>query len=107
MPSDGTPTDVGLIGRSGWGDRKQAPTSVPPEMLMTGHLAPPTTSKYQRHGASFHGSPVDPRTRKVERSWACTGASPCGIRLRTSVGLMPRWVTPWSATYDHSRFGPG
>ena len=55
------------------GDRKHAPTSVPPEMLITGQRPPPTTSKYQRHGASFHGSPVDARTRSDDRSCARTG----------------------------------
>src|SRR5438309_5418730 len=75
-PSDGPPNDMGLMSSTGWGDRKQAPTSVPPEMLMTGHRPPPTTSKYQRHGPSFHGSPVEPRTRNDERSWLFTGSSP-------------------------------
>ena len=48
----------------GAGDRKQAPTSVPPEMLMTGQRPPPTCSEYQRHGSSFHGSPVEARIRR-------------------------------------------
>ena len=59
MPSDGPPSEHGVIGCTTCGDRKHAPTSVPPEMLITGHRPPPTTSKYHRHGASFHGSPVD------------------------------------------------
>ena len=95
MPSAGPPRDMGLIGLTGCGDRKHAPTSVPPEMLITGHRPPPTTSKYQRHGPSFHGSPVDPSTRSDERSWDRTGPSPWGIRARISVGLMPRTVTLW------------
>src|SRR5205823_3579755 len=104
-PRAGPPNDMGLMGWTGWGERKQAPTSVPPEMLITGHRAPPTTSKYHRHGPSFHGSPVDPSTRKEDRSWLRTGSSPCGISARTRVGLMPSTVTRWRSTNDHRRSG--
>ena len=64
-PSAGPPSDIGLIGSTGCGDRKHAPTSVPPEMLITGQRFWPTTSKYQRHGSSFQGSPVEPRMRSL------------------------------------------
>src|SRR5947199_6270875 len=76
MPSAGPPSEHGDSGATTWGDRKHAPTSVPPEMLMIGHRPSPTTSKYQRHGASFHGSPVEASTRSDDRSWARTGPSP-------------------------------
>ena len=59
---------------------------------MTGQRPPPTTSKYQRHGASFHGSPVDASMRSDDRSCARTGSSPCAISARTSVGDTPRIV---------------
>ena len=49
---------------------------------MTGQRPPPTTSKYHRHGASFHGSPVEARTRSDDRSCARTGSSPCAISAR-------------------------
>ena len=107
MPSAGPPSEQGEIAWGTWGERKQAPTSVPPEMLITGQRPPPTTSKYHRHGTSFQGSPVDPRTRSDERSWAATGSSPCAISARTSVGETPSTFTPWRATSDHSRSGPG
>ena len=73
MPSAGPPSEHGEIGSTTCGDRKHAPTSVPPEMLITGQRPPPTTSKYQRHGPSFHGSPVDARTRSDDRSCASHG----------------------------------
>ena len=76
MPSAGPPSESGLMGATGWGDRKQAPISVPPEMLITGHCRPPTTSKYHHHGCSFQGSPVEPRMRSADRSWVVTGSSP-------------------------------
>ena len=40
---------------------------------MIGHRPSPTTSKYQRHGSSFHGSPVEASTRSDERSCATHG----------------------------------
>jgi hypothetical protein len=48
MPSAGPPSVIGVSASTGWGDRKQAPTSVPPEMLMTGQRPPPTTRWNQR-----------------------------------------------------------
>src|SRR5579862_8484066 len=69
MPSEGPPRVMGLSGSTGWGERKHAPTSVPPEMLMTGHRRPPITSKYHHQGSRFQGSPVDPSTRNELRSW--------------------------------------
>ena len=80
---------------------------MPPEMLMTGQRPPPTTSKYQRHGPSFHGSPVDPRMRSDDRSWDRTASSPWGINARTSVGLIPSTVTRWRSMNAHSRSGSG
>ncbi len=65
---------------------------------MTGHRPSPTTSKYHRHGSSFHGSPVDARMRSDDRSCARTGASPCAISARISVGDTPSTLTRWRST---------
>src|SRR5437763_15467765 len=89
MPSAGPPSEHGEIGATTWGDKKHAPTSVPPEMLTIGQRRSPTTSKYQRQGASFHGSPVDASTRSDDRSCARTGPSPCAISERMSGGEAP------------------
>src|SRR5207302_8298472 len=51
IPSAGPPSEHALIGTDGTGDRKQAPTSVPPEQLMTGTSPPPTSSTSQRYGS--------------------------------------------------------
>ena len=48
MPSAGTPREHSLIGITGIGERKQAPTSVPPERLMIGQRPSPATSNSQR-----------------------------------------------------------
>ena len=67
----------------------------------------PTTLKYQSHGSSFHGSPVDASTRSDERSCARAGSSPCAISARISVGETPRMLTRWRSTNAHSRSAAG
>ena len=86
IPSAGPPSEHALIGIAGVGERKHAPTSVPPEQLMIGQRPPPTSSKSQRYGSGFHGSPVVTIVRSDERS-VC--GSPCGISARVSVGEIP------------------
>src|SRR3954452_13135095 len=51
IPSAGPPTEHALIGPAGVGERKQAPTSVPPVQLMIGTREPPTFSKSHRYGS--------------------------------------------------------
>src|SRR4029453_3285452 len=80
------PREKALSGIAGVGDRKHAPTSVPPEQLMIGHRPPPTSSKSQRYGSGFHGSPGGTIVRSDERS---VSGSPCGISARVSVGEIP------------------
>ena len=48
IPSAGPRRVHGSSGLIGWGERKQAPTSVPPDRLMIGSLALPTSSKNHR-----------------------------------------------------------
>src|SRR5207247_6226942 len=83
IPSAGPPTEHSLIGSTGVGERKHAPTSVPPEQLMIGQRPPPTCSESQRYGSGFHGSPVVTIVRSDEKS---ASGSPCGSSARTSVG---------------------
>src|SRR3954468_8187168 len=78
MPGVGPRSVVGFSEVVGSGDRKQAPTSVPPEMLMIGHLPPPTSRRNHRYGSGFHGSPVEPRMRRLDRSCFRTCSSPAG-----------------------------
>src|SRR5439155_12742344 len=89
IPSAGPPSEHALIGTAGVGERKHAPTSVPPEQLMIGQRPPPTCSNSQRYGWGFHGSPVVTSTRSEERSCRSTSSAPCGISARTSVGDSP------------------
>ena len=48
IPSDGPPSEQGLIGSTGNGERKAPPTSVPPEKLMIGTRPSPTVSLSHR-----------------------------------------------------------
>src|SRR6266516_6798509 len=68
IPSAGPPTEQALIGIATVAERKQAPTSVPPEQLMIGQRPPPTCSKSHWYGPGFHGSPVVTIVRRDERS---------------------------------------
>src|SRR3954469_22010519 len=104
MASVGPPTEHGLIGCTGVGERKQAPTSVPPEQLITGTREPPTFSNSQRYGSGFQGSPVVTNVRSDERSLA---GSPCGSSARASVGESPSEVTRSCSTVRQRRWGSG
>src|SRR5438874_9633868 len=100
IPSAGPPREQALIGTDGTGERKQAPTSVPPETLISGTRRPPTVSKSQRYGSGFQGSPVVTNVRSDERSAL---GSPCGASARTSVGERPSDVTRSLSTVRQSR----
>src|ERR1700731_2778778 len=58
IPSEGPPSEQGLIGSTTNGARNAPPTSVPPEKLMIGTRRLPTVSLSHLYGSSFHGSPV-------------------------------------------------
>ena len=89
-----------LIGMAGVGERKHAPTSVPPEQLMIGQRPPPTCSNNHRYGPGFQGSPVVTMVRSEDRSAA---GSPFGMSARMSVGEQPRMLTCSSSISDQSR----
>ena len=63
IPSDGPTSEHGFSGVVGKADSRQAPTSVPPVMLMIGQRPRPTVSNSQRHDSGSHGSPVEARMR--------------------------------------------
>src|SRR5438552_15695700 len=86
IPSAGPPSEHALIGSAAVGERKQAPTSVPPEQLMMGQRPPPTTWYNQRYGSGFQGSPVVTSTRNDERSCPSSSSRPGGIHARVRVG---------------------
>ena len=101
MPSAGPPTEHALIGPIGVGERKQAPTSVPPEQLMIGTRA---AADVLEQPAVRLGVPrLAGRHERAERREVAPSASPCGSSARTSVGERPSDVTPSSSTSRQSR----
>src|SRR5437763_14121114 len=72
IPRAGPPSEQVLIGVAPAGERKQAPTSVPPEQLMIGQRPPPATSARQRSGSGFQGQPDVTSTRSEDQSCRST-----------------------------------
>ncbi len=99
-PSAGKPSETGLIGSVIATERKQAPTSVPPDRFTIGTRPRPTRSCSHRYGSGFHGSPVVAIACSEERS---ASGSPFGMSARISVGETPSIVTRSASTVCHSR----
>src|SRR5438093_7576829 len=90
IPGHGPMNELGWIGVQVVQPTMPPEISVPPEQLMIGQRDSPTFRKYHHHGSAFHGSPVDPRTKSEERSFARGCSSPERISPRIAVGEMPR-----------------
>ena len=99
-PSAGKPSETGLIGSVIATERKQAPTSVPPDRFTIGTRPRPTRSCSHRYGSGFHGSPVVAIACSEERS---PSGSPFGMSARISVGETPSIVTRSASTVRQSR----
>ena len=62
---------------------------------MMGSLLLPTFSNSHHQGAGFHGSPVEAKARREERSWRQTVSSLClPLRLCDFAGGLPFWREP-------------
>jgi hypothetical protein len=68
IPKAGPTNEHGLSGVIGSGDKRQAPTSVPPEMLMIGKRVLPAFRNNHPHDSGSHGSPVDARILSALKS---------------------------------------
>src|SRR5436305_14857416 len=86
IPSDAPPSEHGLIGSTGNGERKAPPTSVPPEKLITGRRFRPTDWASHSYAAASHGSPEAPNTRSELMSMLESGGDPAALSARMSVG---------------------
>ena len=95
-PRTAKPTETGFVGSIQVGDRKHAPTSVPPLMLTIGiRPLPQTCSSSQSYGPRFQVSPVVTTHRSDD---IVAVGTPFGISARTSVGEIPSIVTRSSST---------
>ena len=64
------------------------PVSVCHQVSTIGQRPPPTCSWYQIHASGLIGSPTEPSSRSVERSWRCAYSGPHFMCVRIAVGAV-------------------
>src|SRR4051794_1655003 len=108
MPGKGNVADPGFnVVQPGSGLIMMAPVSVCHHVSTTGQRRPPMCSRYQIHASGLMGSPTEPSTRRVDRSWRAGSWAPHFMKVRMAVGAAYRMVTPYFSTIDHQRSRPG
>ena len=89
MPGSGFIADPGLVAVTpGSGEIMMAPVSVCHQVSTMGALSPPMTSRYHFHASGLIGSPTEPSSRTLDRSWASGISRPHFMKVRISVGAM-------------------
>ena len=79
------------------------PVSVCHQVSTTGHRPPPMCCQYQTHASGLMGSPTEPSSRSLERSWDSGKSVPHFMNVRIAVGAVYRMVTPYFSAIAHSR----
>ncbi len=72
----------------GRGEIKIAPVSVCHQVSTIGQRFRPTYWRYHIHASGLIGSPTEPRSRRLERSWASGYSSPHFMSVRMVVGAV-------------------
>src|SRR3954463_11715982 len=104
MAGNGKVAEPGLrVVTPGSGEIMMAPVSVCHHVSTTGQLPLPMCCQYQTHASGLMGSPTDPSTRRLERSWASGNCVPHFMKVRIAVGAQYRIVTPYFSMIDHHR----
>ena len=80
-----------------------APVSVCHHVSTTGQRPPPMFFQYQTQASGLMGSPTQPRTRRLLRSWASGYWVPHFMNVRMAVGAQYRMLTPYRSMIDHHR----
>ncbi len=89
MPGSGRIAEPGLqFVTPGSGEIIAAPVSVCHQVSTIGVLSPPNTSRYHRHASGLIGSPTEPSSRRLDRSWAKASSRPHFMNVRISVGAV-------------------
>ena len=89
MPGSGRIAEPGLQSVTpGSGEIIAAPVSVCHQVSTIGVLSPPNASRYQRHASGLIGSPTEPSSRRLDRSWASGSSRPHFMNVRISVGAV-------------------
>ena len=79
------------------------PVSVCHQVSMIGHFWPPMCSWYHIHASGLMGSPTEPRSLRLLRSWAAGNSVPQRMKVRMAVGAVWKMVTPYFSTMRHRR----
>ena len=89
MPGSATCADPGLVAVTpGSGEIMIAPVSVCHQVSTIGQRSPPMTRRYHIHASGLIGSPTEPSSRRLVRSWAAGMSWPHFIMVRMSVGAV-------------------
>ncbi|CKP06233.1 Uncharacterised protein [Mycobacterium tuberculosis] len=89
IPGSGVIAEPGLAAAiPGSGEIIAEPVSVCHQVSTSGVRPPPMTSRYQRQASGLIGSPTDPSSRRLDRSWLSGISRPHFINIRMRVGAV-------------------
>ena len=89
IPGSGVIAEPGLAAViPGSGEIIAEPVSVCHQVSTTGVRPAPITSRYQRQASGLIGSPTDPISRRLDRSWASGISRPHFMNVRINVGAV-------------------
>ncbi|RPK55662.1 hypothetical protein EES44_27995 [Streptomyces sp. ADI96-15] len=104
MPGSGTWAEPGLVSVTpGSGAIIMAPVSVCHQVSTIGQRSPPMFLRYHIHASGLIGSPTEPSTRRLERSYLAGMSSPHFMNVRMAVGAVYSSVTPYFWTFSQNR----
>ncbi len=87
-PGSGKVAEPGLSGVIGRGDTRNVPVSVCHQVSMICSLPPPKVFLYQIQASGLMGSPTDPSSLRLERSYFLAHWSPAFMNILTAVGAV-------------------
>ena len=94
IPGNGVIAAPGLVDvMPGSGVIRMPPVSVCHQVSTTGQRSPPMWWRYQIQASGLIGSPTEPSSRRLDRSWASGCSVPHFMNVRIVVGAVYRMVT--------------
>ena len=89
MPGSGKVAEPGLsVVAPGSGLIMMAPVSVCHHVSTIGHRPPPMWVQYHIHASGLMGSPTEPSSRSLVRSWLSGSCVPHFMNVRMAVGAV-------------------
>src|ERR1700759_837012 len=79
------------------------PVSACHQVSTTGQRPPPMTPGYQTEASGLIGSPPEPSSRRLDRSYLAGMSSPHFMNIRITVGAQYKIVTLYLLTISHHR----